>query len=426
MIDIASLPLVELTPPKPARKRAGKPRSEWHSLPKDPTPITRIRTHINMAKVGRIDWLHPDLFPGQDVDAVLAGLAGSSDIRVGCFAVTMTFDRKRSGFVEDGAVDFDRWTEGHNSSLNTAAYVRRKRMGRHVYAPPAVAGIDVHEDGFPHMHQIFFVRNEHEASILKSHLAWWTRKHGDVDVRPLCSRTDVLKWLQYIVARRPWHDNIPVGRGFESVLHFRNLVIMQPRDLPRIVARSIEAVSDDDHDPDGGGGGKKAVVPIAVEAFGSMHSITSGPIRSISSMQDLDRFEIAQDIASVQDRGPLAVFGRYLRYAISVLPSEAVKQAVIDRTTASGFVQSFLTIFMRGGLRRAVKYLKNKIFTVEVDFAWRTIETLRVWGLKCGIRVTNSLGVSRVEWNLDLGKLFGVAALTPDEVSERRNMRRCA
>jgi hypothetical protein len=276
--------------------------------------------------------------------------------------------------------------------------------------------LDQHHMGGMHMHMLIVPRNEFEASIVNQYVEWWNKNHGTTDVRPIDSREGVLKCIHYIFKTRPWHSLL-TGPQFQSVASKRNLGVVSPRNLPkisevRIVAKGTESGS--------------AVMPAYVVAAGTSYILRMPkPVKNIKSLQDLFDIKVVDSILQ-SAQGSIDTLAAFISVALTSQKTQAGKQVLIDKLTSMDVVESYLTIYRKGGLRKAAKFIAKSCNETDPRFAFRNIESLLRFGLDCGLQIKNSIGEVRCEWDRNMAPIVGVRALTYEELRTRIDSRKIA
>lgn len=399
---------------KPAKKRSS-PRGNWIGYRKDPRPIKKISTKSTLARACRYDWLHESIFETKTINQSFVDTnSNPQKIVAGYYFVTCTIDYKKSGLVENGIVKLDEWFRLHSSTIETPVSRHRRATKEQVQAPPCALQLDQHHAGGLHMHMLIVPRNDFEASIVQRYVSWWQENHGSIDIRPVDSREGVLKCLRYIFKTRGWH-NLLQGPQFQAVAAKRNLGMVSPRNLPKVA--EIKLVTS------GKENGKKHQMPAYVVAKKTAHILKKILPIAVSS---IDNLQEAADRILQEHRDPIAILSAVIATAVSTQNKESAKQVLIDRMTAESYVESYLTIYRKGGLRKAYKFLAESCKHTDAHYAYNMVETLLSFGLDCGLKITNNQHETRYQWDRNLAPIVGVRALTYEELRTKIDLRNSA
>lgn len=404
-----------------ATLRAGKIRKDrgnWKGYRKDPRPVVKINVRATLNRACRYDWLHKSIFGQTSIEQSFRNTVSNPDkIVPGYYFVTCTIDPSKSSLISGSIVNLDDWFRLHLSMLETPVSRQRRKTGdRSIQAPPSAAQLDQHHMGGMHMHMLIVPRNEFEAQVVCQYVDWWTKNHGAIDVRPIDSCEGVLKCLRYIYSPRPWHSFLS-GTQFQSIASKRNLGVVSPRNLPRITEVKIVARGTEQG---------IATVPQYIIANSTSFIFRQPPaITRITSLNQLSEIHVVDAILQ-STKGPVDTLASFLSVALTSQKSEACKQVLIDRLTSRDFVEAYFTIYRKGGLRKASKFVAQSCNVTDSRFAFRNVESLMRFGLDCGLKIKNSLGETRYEWDRNMAPIVGVRALTYEELRARIDSRNVA
>lgn len=378
------------------RRKSRKPKTpSWGTLSNESRPVLSINTTAAFNKCMLVDWFHDDMFevPVEDVFRDV----GEDIDRPGYYATTLTFDRQKSSFVDDGKVRFDAMITGYKSSLDNVAKRYSKEVGRTVRAPAYVMQVDLHEDGFPHMHAILVPRNQDEVSIAQAHAAWWRLNHGEMHIKPIDGKLGVWKWIQYMFKDRYWHDNVPANIGLESVSKYRNLYVTKLGDIPKI--DSIQLVIQTPET-------SEANIPSVAVIDDVMYPLSAelrNPIRSAQHFYSTDGIK---SFASDSDRGLPLVFCAFVT-TYARIESGVKRTMFVERLLMKECVNGFSTIWNKAGPFKAIQFLYDKISLWDSNVAWVAVDAAKRMKGSVGLRITAG-GKDRLEHNLDAAGLHGV------------------
>ena len=395
MIDISVLPIASIVSTK--KKKATSNVNRWKTLHISPRLLEEVRVSIVRERAYRHDWLAPCIF---EVDPF-------KDSDFGYFAVTLTIDRERSCYVRDGKPDYEKTLRGLLSKMDKEICYARKKDSS-VKAVDAVGQLDLHANGFPHVHYMFVLKSSSDLVIFKKIIDWWEGNHGGADIQKLGSADNLARWMHYIFRDQAWHKNPPNIVTSQS----KNLGFVRASGIPKILSTTMVVTDDKDPDPNKP---KKTKVPVVVQSGDEMHSICApeekNPARNFS---ELDQNYAIANILKVSGFGPFVTFGLWLKTALRLTKSAAARQVLVDRVTATGLVEAFVKVWGYSKVR-AIRYLTRQATRIGREWAWKAVETLDEMGYRVGFRFETTQGF-RTEWDRNLLTLQGIRALTTCEL----------
>lgn len=358
----------------------------------------------------RLDWFHPDVFGGTPVEQVLSANAYATQVeKIGAYAVTFTLS-SASGFLSNGRVDISAMQASLQSQIRISRTLSRQR-GYEISHPPTVCIVDLHESGLPHIHGLFLCRTPDEVAVLQKVIAWWERNHGSTYVDPIRSLAHAASVKCYLVSHRPWHDNPPQDTGLDAVGKHRSLSFLISRDIPQVtgVCLAVEKNPARVVAP-------PATVPLCISVNGAVVDFPRPLIKPVS-LGKFDSDRMRAKILSESSSSRLGVLGRFLAHAVAASDKFRAR-GLIDRFTAEGMVSAFYRVWSRGGASRALDFLYSHFRTLDSRGVWREIAALEAEGYDVGLVIQTSKG-QRIIRDLDLGNMFGVCSLSPEQLSRR-------